>query len=269
MVRIATWNLLHAVSTNGVSAPDYLGHQASLTGADIIGLQEVDRDQIRSGMSHQTREVALALNMPYWFFAPAIVGTPGQEWTKAHDESIHSHKHCDESGEAHYGIGLASRYPLSHIEVMRFAPAPISLPLLVPGPKGAQIMKVADEPRIALIAQVDCPGGPIMVATTHLSFVPGFNVRQLRAITRRLAEFEMPTLLFGDFNLPSGLPKLITGWDSLAKIATYPVNKPKIQFDHVLSRGIRKGAVVRAQKSARAISLGISDHCAVTVDLAL
>ena len=258
---------MHAVATTGIDADDYLGHQALLTGADIIGLQEVDRDQIRSGMSHQTREVAVALNLPYWFFAPAIVGTPGQDWVKAHDESIHSHEHSAESGDAHYGIGLASRYPLSHIEVIRFAPAPISMPLLVPGPKGAQFMKVADEPRVALIARVDCPRGPIMVATTHLSFVPGFNVRQLRAITRRLAEFEIPSLLFGDFNLPGGLPKLVTGWDSMAKIATYPVNKPKIQFDHVLSRGIRTGAVVRAQKSARAISLGISDHCALTVDV--
>ena len=266
-MRIATWNLLHAVSTTGPSSESNLGEQAILTGADIIGLQEVDRDQTRSGMNHQTRDVAVALDMPYWFFAPAIVGTPGEQWTKAHDESIHSHEHSADSGGAHYGIGLASRYPLSHIEVMRFDPAPISLPLLVPGPNGAQIMKVADEPRVALIAQVDCPGGPIMVATTHLSFVPGYNVRQLRTITRRLAKFDIPSLLFGDFNLPSGLPRLITGWDSLAKIATYPVNKPKVQFDHLLSRGIRAGSVARAKKSARALSLGISDHCALSVDV--
>ena len=37
-----------------------------------------------------------------------------------------------------------------------------------------------DEPRVLLAAVVDAPFGRLTIATTHLSFVPGWNVWQLR-----------------------------------------------------------------------------------------
>ena len=38
-------------------------------------------------------------------------------------------------------------------------------------------MVVNEEPRAAVIARLDTPVGPLTVANTHLSFVPGWNRR--------------------------------------------------------------------------------------------
>jgi len=266
-MRIATWNLLHAMPILGHEQQATLGEQAQLLNADIIALQEVDRDQARSGNCHQVRDVARALGLDYWYFVPALVGTPGESWVAAHDGQLHSNEHGDESEGAHYGIGLASRYPLSDIEVLRFPAARMSMPLLIPSPKGPRLLMVEDEPRVALLANVLTPDGPIALATAHLSFVPGVNVRQLRKVAHALAARKGRKILLGDFNLPGGIPRRITGWDTMAKIATYPTMKPRIQFDHVLAQGWNSMTVSYAKGSAQAIPLGISDHCALVVEL--
>jgi len=266
-MRIATWNLLHAIPLLGHAQPTSLGEQAQLLNADVIALQEVDRDQERSGNQHQVRDVAEALGLDYWYFIPALIGTPGESWVAAHDGQIHSNEHGDESEGAHYGIGLASRYPLSNIEVLRFPAARMSLPLLVPSPKGPRVMLVEDEPRVALLATVATPDGPIALATAHLSFVPGVNVRQLRRVAEALGKRSGRKILLGDFNLPGGIPRRVTGWDTMAKIATYPTMKPRIQFDHVLGQGWNSATVSYAKGSAQAYPLGISDHCALVVEL--
>jgi endonuclease/exonuclease/phosphatase family metal-dependent hydrolase len=126
---------------------------------------------------------------------------------------------------------------------------------------------VEDEPRVALLANVLTPDGPIALATAHLSFVPGVNVRQLRKVAHALAARKGRKILLGDFNLPGGIPRRITGWDTMAKIATYPTMKPRIQFDHVLAQGWNSMTVSYAKGSAQAIPLGISDHCALVVEL--
>ena len=46
-------------------------------------------------------------------------------------------------------------------------------PMYLPGPN--RVMIVDEEPRAAVIARLDTPLGPLTVANTHLSFVPGWN----------------------------------------------------------------------------------------------
>mgnify|MGYP006267634237 CR=1 FL=1 len=267
-MRVATWNLLHATPILGAESGATLREQAKLIHADIIGLQEVDRNQPRSGHAHQLQEVAQALELPYWVYAPTVVGTPGEQWEDAHDHHVHTHEQDTEHHQTpHYGNALASRYPLTDIEILRFPAAPLSLPLLVPGDKKMQVLKVADEPRIAIICTAHTPIGPITVATTHLSFVPGFNIKQLRKLTKELTKRNHPALVLGDFNLIGSIPRLISKWDMLARIATYPVFKPRIQFDHILAKGFSDVAVKRAQQSAQRLALDVSDHCALVVTI--
>jgi endonuclease/exonuclease/phosphatase family metal-dependent hydrolase len=266
-MRIATWNLLHAIPILGHEQGATLGEQAKLLNADVIALQEVDRNQERSGNQHQVREVAEALGLDYWYFIPALVGTPGETWVAAHDGQVHSNEHGDEPEGAHYGIGLASRYPLSDIEVLRFPAARLSLPLMVPSPKGPRFLMVEDEPRVALLANILTPDGPIALGTAHLSFVPGVNARQLRKMANALGKRSGRKLLIGDFNLPGGIPRRVTGWHTMAKVATYPTMKPRIQFDHVLGQGWDAQVVNFVKGSAQAFPLGISDHCALVVEL--
>jgi endonuclease/exonuclease/phosphatase family metal-dependent hydrolase len=267
-MRVATWNLLHGIALVDPNDAPGLAQVAASISADLIGLQEVDRDQLRSNYEHQTKIVADAMGLPYWVYAPAITGTPGESWEGATHSHIHSHHHLDsDSQQPHYGVGLASRYPLQNIEVMRFKAAPISLPLLVPSNPRPRMIKVADEPRVAIIADVETPLGIFTIATAHLSFVPGFNVKQLRKLTKHLSSRPNPVLIFGDFNLPGKIAKFVSRWDSLAEIPTYPTFKPRIQFDHIVARGLSEDAVTRAKKSAEVLQLAISDHCALIVEV--
>ena len=267
-MRVATWNLLHGIALVDPQEAPNLAQVANSISADLIGLQEVDRHQERSNYEHQTKTIADAIGLPYWVYAPAITGTPGESWEGATDSHIHSHEHSEsDQGQPHYGVGLASRYPISNIEVMRFKAAPISLPLLVPSDKRPRMIKVADEPRVAIIADVETPLGIFTVATTHLSFVPGFNVKQLRQLTKQLSERTKPVLIFGDFNLPGKLAKFISRWDTLAELPTYPTFKPRIQFDHILSSGLSEQSIKHAQETAEVMQLPISDHCALIVEV--
>jgi endonuclease/exonuclease/phosphatase family metal-dependent hydrolase len=56
---------------------------------------------------------------------------------------------------------------------------------------------VNEEPRTAVIARLDTPLGALTVANTHLSFVPGWNRRQLRRVAWDLCLFQGPRLLNG------------------------------------------------------------------------
>jgi endonuclease/exonuclease/phosphatase family metal-dependent hydrolase len=116
---------------------------------------------------------------------------------------------------------------------------------------------------VALAAVVDGPHGPFTVVATHLSFVPGFNVRQLRAIVRGLGALPRPAFLLGDLNLPGGLPARASGWTSLVAARTYPSFGPRVQLDHVLSDGFDRAQV----HSEHVWTLPVSDHCAIGVDV--
>jgi endonuclease/exonuclease/phosphatase family metal-dependent hydrolase len=108
---------------------------------------------------------------------------------------------------------------------------------------------------VAVAADVEGPFGPLTVATTHLSFVPGWNVVQLRRLVRALGAGSGPLLLTGDLNLEPPRPARAVGLRSLAAAHTFPVDVPVRQLDHVLARGR-----VRATGAAEAPQLPLSDH---------
>ncbi len=225
----------------------------------------------------------------HWHFAASVVGTPGEpEWASAEDRHDHaSHQHLrwvppqpaptadvtaiDETSAPStgplYGVGLVSRLPVLEWRTTRFAAAPWSLPLMVPAEPRPRFVRVRDEPRAAIAAVVEGAHGPFTVVTVHLSFVPGYNVRQLRALRRWLAGLPRPLVLLGDLNLPGSIPSRITGWTPLVRQRTYPVMSPRVQFDHVLADGFTAHQQVTAV--AEVHLLPVSDHAAVTVDVDL
>ncbi|MCW2502550.1 MAG: hypothetical protein JWO79_834 [Actinomycetia bacterium] len=257
-MRVATFNLLHGMSlAHGQVRSGELADAVAATKADVIGLQETDRDQPRSGSVDQTADAAAALGAEHWRFVPALCGTPGtsEPWTAVRQGE-------DPDGPA-YGVGLVSRYPVRRWLVRRFPAAPVTLPLLVPGGRG--IIRVRDEPRVALGAVIDAPCGPLTVLTAHLSFVPGWNLAQLVSLANWARSLPGPKLLVGDFNLPGALPRLASRWHQLTRLPTYPSYGPRLQFDHILADGIPPGAVTHAE----AMRLPVSDHCALVADLDL
>jgi endonuclease/exonuclease/phosphatase family metal-dependent hydrolase len=162
-------------------------------------------------------------------------------------------------------VALVSRLPVRSWWVKRFPPAPFRLPLLLPGPgPKARFLLIPDEPRVALAAVVERPDGPpFTVVTTHLSFVPGYNVAQLRRLVAWAAAFPAPLFVLGDLNLPGGLPARVSRLKALVTGPTYPASRPRVQLDHVLARGVRPGQA----QPGRVWSLPVSDHRAVSVDV--
>ena len=254
-VRVATWNLLHGLSTrDGSTDPARLSAAAAaLDEVDVVALQEVDREQNRSGEVDQTAVVAEAVGAVAWRFEPALLGEPGAGPVRFHDGGR------DPGGPA-YGIGLTSRWPVTSWRVRRFSAAPVGLPLLVPG---SGLAKIDDEPRIAISATIAHPSGPVRVVATHLSFVPGWNLAQLRTLLSELDDEPLPVLLLGDLNLPRAVLRPFRHWTAVGPVATYPSWHPRIQFDHVLLR--RRDRWGRGQ--VRAIVGEVSDHRALLVDV--
>jgi endonuclease/exonuclease/phosphatase family metal-dependent hydrolase len=221
----------------------------------VVALQEVDRGQPRSHHTDQTAVVAEAGGATYARFLPTLHGTPGGTWTPATGDGGGEQP----PGPA-YGIGLVSRLPATSWHVRRFKPAPVGLPLLIPG---QGLAHVDDEPRAALAAVLETPAGPLTVVATHLSFVPGWNVAQLREIVRWARTLPGPRVLLGDLNLPGPVARLTSRWVPAGRLATYPSWKPRVQLDHVLLHGLPSSAV----RDARAVRLPVSDHRALVVDL--
>ncbi|WDZ83154.1 endonuclease/exonuclease/phosphatase family protein [Micromonospora cathayae] len=258
-MRLATFNLLHGRSlTDGLVDPDRLAAAVTALDADILALQEVDRDQSRSGGLDLTAIAARACGAPEHRFAAAVVGTPGERFRPlTHDDDGH--------GEPCYGVGLISRYPVRTWQVTRLRPAPVRSPVYVPGPGGGLIL-LRDEPRVVLAAVLDTPHGPLTAAATHLSFVPGWNAHQLRQVVRALRTLPAPRVLLGDLNLPTGPARLLSGWRPLGRRPTYPAAQPRVQLDHILAD--RHDAHRLPPVTAVTTPLStISDHRPLVVDL--
>ena len=108
---------------------------------DVIALQEVDRAQDRTAGVDQARLVAETIGAKYWRFVPSVRGTPGiasegAAWVPATDADDLPADQCEPETPTgsgpRYGIALISRYPVRGWRVMRFPPAPVSMPLLAP-----------------------------------------------------------------------------------------------------------------------------------------
>lgn len=216
----------------------------------MLCLQEIDRHQGRSGGADQTALVAKALGAAAWRFEAALVGEPGGTWRVATGA---------DGEEPGYGVGLVSRRPVREWQVQRLAAAPVRSPVAVPGGRGRFVM-LRDEPRVVLAAVLGA-ASPLVVATTHLSFVPGWNLAQLRRASRMAARLAPARLLAGDLNVPGTLPARTSGWRSLARARTFPAERPRMQIDHVLASG-----PVPAVGAVAARRMPLSDHLALVVD---
>lgn len=291
-MRLVTFNILHGLPVkDGVPEPDgnfdhMAGHAVitdpepfresirALGQPDVLALQEVDRHQPRSGLMDQPALAAELLGAENWLFAPSVRGTPGlahegAAWvsaTTADDVRTDRPETLANVGPR-YGVSLISRHPVLEWRTLRLTPSVRSLPLLVPDRPRPRVVRVPDEPRSVIAAVIDGPDGPVTVVTAHLSFVPGFNMKQLRRLRAWLAGMPRPLVLMGDFNLPGKLPARVTNWDQAVRQATYPSMGPRVQFDHVLLDGFQRGDIPAIEATAEVLPLPMSDHCAVIVDI--
>ena len=245
-VRLATFNVLHGRSPqdDGVDLDRFAAAVAELD-ADVLALQEVDRAQPRSHGADLTAVAAEAGGYVAHRFAPALSGLPGK-WSRA--------RSTDAPGTPQYGVALLSRVPVRSWEVVPLPALPVRVPVLFPRRRGPELVR--DEPRVAVVAHLDTG---LAVVSTHLTFIPFWNLAQLRVLVRRMPGG--PVVLMGDLNLSPDTVVRTTGLRPLASGPTFPAHAPTAQLDHVLGRGLR------AVGSGRVQRLALSDHCALVAQV--
>jgi endonuclease/exonuclease/phosphatase family metal-dependent hydrolase len=252
-VRVATFNIQHgrALSDGRVDVRRFADAVRTID-ADVLALQEVDRAQSRSHGADLAVVAARAMGAVAHRFVPALIGAPGTWRSATGDEP------ADAPG---YGIALLSRHPVRTWQVVRLPPLAVPLPLRF---SGRRPRLVRDEPRVAVVAVVDVPGGPLTVAGTHLTYLSGWNSVQLRLLTRTLRRCCDPVVLLGDLNMHAAAAQRATsGMARLATGLTFPADRPRKQIDHVLGRGVATAG------GGRTHALPLSDHRALSVDLTL
>ncbi len=292
MVRLATFNVLHGrqllasgrpAPTTGPDTPTVrpLVDAVAALDADVLALQELDRHQERSGRLDQARAVAEATGAADWRYASAFHARarPGRRWEPDRSEPglrVYGPPGTGHDGEVpSHGIALLSRLPVLEWRARRFAAPPVALPLPVAGRAGLTVIR--DHPRAALAAVLEGRRGPFTAVALHLSFVPGWNVRQLLAVHGWIADLPRPHILLGDLNLAGALPAATlgaadllspsprSGWRDLARVPTFPSHRPRVQLDHILATGPgpHRPEAIRAPRTP------ISDHRPLVLDLPL
>ena len=237
-LRVANWNIAGG-RREGSSMVDLAAVRAGVRAvdADLLAVQEVDRQLARSDRADQPRAIAEARGAGWlWSYAPALVG-----------DDFRPLSGPDPGGPA-YGTLLVSRPPLEAVEQLRFPPAG------------------GGEQRTAVVGTIRVGGRPVTVASTHLSNKQGHNVRQLRELQGTLAGRPAPRLLLGDLNLSWWALLLASrpDWPGAGRGDTIPNSRPNRQLDHVLRHD---PAGVLRPRGARVVAAPVSDHRALVVDL--
>jgi endonuclease/exonuclease/phosphatase family metal-dependent hydrolase len=213
------------------------------TGADLVLLQEVDRNTRRSGPADQP--AILARLTGYSVAFGRTIGFQGGD----------------------YGVALLSRWPIR---------ADTLIPLTVTAPPGRTVE--GREQRGVLLAEVDAPGGRLVVLNTHLD-ASGEDLWRAQEIATVLRVAEtvrargVPLLLGGDLNARPqsaihGDIRAAGFRDAWPECGggdgfTFPVAKPDRRIDYLYLTGAARCL------SARVLPGDASDHRALLVRLRL
>ncbi len=252
-MRLVTFNVLHGASPDdGVVDLDRFARAIVALDPDVLALQEVDRGQERSHGADLADVAAQAMGAASTRFMAAMTADPRGRWRPA--------PRSPGPDVAAYGVALVSRHPMSGWRELRLPRIAPPFPLLRRDPRRVELRR--EERRAAVIAQLETPEGPLLVASAHLSFVPGWSQLQLYALRRALATVGGPAVVMGDLNMTPPPARAVTRFRPLVSALTFPVDEPRFQIDHVLARG-DVGEVV----DARAVQLPMSDHRALVVEL--
>jgi len=234
-LRVLVYNIHAGKDAGGVDNLARVAEVVKETGADLVLLQEVDRETERSGRVDQVAELVRRTGMH------GVFG-----------------KTLDYQGGG-YGIALLSRWPVSGDTL-------IHLPVDPPQERAGG----SREPRGALRARVEAPGGALYVLNTHLD-ASGEDTYRLQESARLLAlagELRAAgerVLVGGDFNATPESPvaRAMTGagwrdgWEACGGSGaglTYPAKEPAKRIDYLW---IAPGA---ACDSAAVVGGEVSDH---------
>jgi endonuclease/exonuclease/phosphatase family metal-dependent hydrolase len=203
-MRIATYNIQHGRTPAGSVDVALLAQECATLHADVLALQEVDRNATRSHRADEAAEVAAVTGLTC-AFAEATSFEPG----------------------AAYGNALLVRGELHDVEVVA-----------LPGEEGDEPRALL----LAEVALYG--GERVSVAATHLSVRTRVALRQLAAATEALAARPSPRLLLGDLNLrPEAAWPVLEGAGLTVVDAppAFPAHRPNRVIDHIAVDGLAVG----------------------------
>ncbi len=170
--------------------------------ADIVGLQEVDREVARSERVDQPREIARLAGYPYYAFG----------------------KNIDYQG-GDYGNLILSRYPIRSEETVFY-----------------KAVASKDHNRSYLRCELDLGEKTLWFYNTHLTLQEnGEAEEEVREVTARMSGDPLAVLV-GDFNLPAETVaalaepqfRVLNGGEGLAVHKTFPMGAPEISIDNMI-----------------------------------
>ena len=172
VVRVLVYNIHAGKDAGGVDNLERVAALVDSVKADIVLLQEVDRNTTRSGKVDQPATLARLTGF-----------------------NIAFGKSLDFQG-GQYGIAIMSRWPIT-------ADTTVPLPIQPPQPRSGS--GGSYEPRAAIRAMIAAPGGPLAVVNTHLDASADDQwrrqeIRMVIAIVDSLRRRGVPTFAGGDIN---------------------------------------------------------------------
>ncbi|MEV6551017.1 endonuclease/exonuclease/phosphatase family protein [Streptomyces sp. NPDC051597] len=238
-LTVLTYNIHHGADSDNALALDRIAAVVKDSGADVVGLQEVDRHyDARSDFVDQASWLAERLGMQVAYGAnlsldPPRAGAPRRE----------------------YGTAILSRFPVV---------AAHNTPL--PRPRQG-------EQRGLLEADIDVNGTAVRVLNTHLEHTSQTErLAQADAVGNVVKSSSRPTLLMGDLNAPPAAGEvgvltriLADTWRKAGEGAgyTFDVRNPRKRIDYVLASS------TVAPQQARVLDSEASDHLPLRVEVTL
>jgi len=217
-VRVATYNIRVGIGadgkwsgTNPTENLNAIAKYLTDERLDIVLLQEVDRRQKRTAGVDEVALLAEATGMNS-AYAPAMV-----------------------DGEAQYGIAILSRWPVASFDA-------VALPRIDYTQTQKELPTWFSEQRMALVARIDSPDGPISAVCAHLGLTKEQRLQQIEALAR-IAQAEMRSgravVLGGDFNAePDGV-----------ELAAVRAVLADAYHDHPKQNGLVEDMTVRARNT--------------------
>ncbi|KAB0266196.1 endonuclease/exonuclease/phosphatase family protein [Microvirga brassicacearum] len=239
MPRILTYNVHRCLGTDGRLSPERIAEVIASCQPDVVALQELDVNRVRTGGVDQAHAIAQALGM-HMHFHPALRVL-----------------------EEEYGDAILTHRPARLIKAAS-----------LPGLSG----RPALEPRGALWTAVNLGGAEVQLINTHLGLRRHERLAQVEALLGPEwlghPACREPVILAGDFNAMPGsraygrLSSRLADAQSFPRIRrpypTFPGRMPIFRIDHVfVSRSIE---VVRAETVRTPLARKASDHLPLLVE---
>jgi endonuclease/exonuclease/phosphatase family metal-dependent hydrolase len=232
-MKIMSYNIQHGVGDDSILNLERLGNFVRTSGANIVGLQEVDNNwSERSDFVAQAKWISDFLQMEYVYGANLNL-TPLAE------------------GEAsrQYGLSIISNYPiLNHKHYF---------------------LTSGSEQRGLLEATIDVNGNHYYLFNAHLGLNQQEREIQMKEILDITSQYNDKKIIVGDFNaIPGEVVPMMEGqfkdvFIQNTQVLTFPSNVPQKQIDYIF---VSKDVITTNARVEESLA---SDHLPITVEIEL